>query len=82
MFPVALLALLIGTTLGVVWHQHTACSPDNCPICHLSHQAIEPAPSNARIAILIPTGSAPELPHRCLVLRAAPRQIPTRAPPA
>ena len=80
--PVALLALLMGTTIGVVWHHHATTSPDNCPICHLSHQAIEPAPANARVSILIPTGPAPELPPFRFILQGPARHVPARAPPA
>lgn len=81
-FPVALLALLIGTTLGVVWHHHASSSPDNCPICHLSHQAIEPALAGARVSVLIATGSAPEPQHLSFTATNSARHVPARAPPA
>ena len=46
--PIALLVLVMGTTLGGVWHRHAISSPDACPICHLSHQAIEPTLASTR----------------------------------
>ena len=80
--PVAVLALLIGTTLGEVWHRHVNTSAENCPICHLSHQAAEPAVATARAELLVPEGAGPE-PQRSsfLPLLDAPR-VPARAPPA
>jgi hypothetical protein len=81
-FPVAVLALLIGTTLGVAWHHHATSSPDTCPICHLSHQAIEPAPASARVAALMPTGPAPEPQHLSFTQALSARHLPPRAPPA
>lgn len=81
-FPIVLIALLVGTTVGVVWHQHATLSPDTCPICHLSHQAIEPAPATARVCTLIPAGSAPEPHHHRSVPSPMGRHVPARAPPA
>jgi hypothetical protein len=82
LLPVALLALLIGTTAGVIWHHHASSSSDNCPICHLNHQAIEPALASARVSILIATGPAPE-PKRLRFTEAnSTRHVPARAPPA
>jgi hypothetical protein len=80
--PIALLALILGTTFGVVWHHHANSSPDNCPICHLSHQVLEPAPASARISILIPAGAAPEVQNFDPVSIGARQQIAARAPPA
>jgi hypothetical protein len=81
-FPVALLALLIGTTLGGVWHHHASSSSDNCPICHLSHQAIEPALASARVSVLIATGRAPEPKRLSFTEAKSARHVPARAPPA
>ena len=81
-FPIVLIALLMATTLGVVWHQHATSSPDTCPICHLSHQAIEPAPARIRVCALIPTGSTPEPHHHRSTPGPIARYIPARAPPA
>jgi hypothetical protein len=80
--PIALLVLVIGTTLGGVWHRHAISSPDACPICHLSHQAIEPALASTRVYILVPTGPGPEPQHYSSVLNPAAGHIPARAPPA
>jgi hypothetical protein len=79
--PIAILALLIGTTLGEVWHHHVNTSPENCPICHLSHQAAEPAVATARVELLVPESEGPDpQPNTFVPLLAAPR-VPARAPP-
>src|ERR1700722_5600653 len=80
--PIALLALVIGTTLGGVWHRHAISSPDACPICHLNHQAIEPTPASTRVYILVPTGPAPESQHYSFIVSPAAAHVPARAPPA
>lgn len=79
--PIAILALVIGTTLGEVWHRHVNTSPENCPICHLSHQAPEPAVATVRAEILVPEGPALESPKIAWLPRLAVRQLPARAPP-
>lgn len=81
--PIAVLALVIGTTLGDVSHRHDAnTTSENCPICHLSHQAAEPAVASACTEILIPEGASPEpLDANSISCLIAPR-IPARAPPA
>lgn len=81
-FPIVLIALLIGTTVGVLWHQHATSSPDTCPICHFSHQAIEPALATARLSVLIATGPAPEPQHLRFTAANSARHVPARAPPA
>jgi hypothetical protein len=81
-FPIVLIALLIGTTVGVLWHQHATSSPDTCPICHFSHQAIEPALTTARLSVLIATGPAPEPQHLRFTAANSARHVPARAPPA
>lgn len=81
-FPIALLALVMGTTLGMVWHHHVNSSADTCPICHLSHQAIEPTVANVHIYALVPTGTGPEPQHIGFTPSSIPRHIPARAPPA
>lgn len=35
LIPIALLVLLIGSTLGAVWHHHANTSSDACVLCHL-----------------------------------------------
>lgn len=79
--PIAILALVIGTTLGEVWHRHVNTSPENCPICHLSHQAVEPAVASVRSATLVPDGDGPELLQVILVRGHVVRRVPARAPP-
>jgi hypothetical protein len=80
--PIALLVLVIGTTLGGVWHCHAISSPDACPICHLSHQAIEPPLASTRVYILVPTGRGPESQRDNFAPSPAIRRIPVRGPPA
>src|SRR5580698_4148295 len=80
--PIALLVLVIGTTLGGVWHCHAISSPDACPICHLSHQAIEPPLASTRVNILVPTGPGPESQRDNFAPSPAVRRIPVRGPPA
>jgi len=80
--PIALLALVIGTTFGEVWHRHINSSAETCPICHLSHQAIEPPVASAGAHILFPTGPGPEPQHYSFTPSPAARHIPARAPPA
>lgn len=81
-FPIALLALVIGTTFGMVWHDHAGSSPDTCPICHLNHQAIEPSVASIRVQALVPTGTDPEPQEISFVTSSSSRRIPARAPPA
>lgn len=80
--PIALLALVLGTTLGEVWHRHVNSSPETCPICHLSHQAVEPAVPSLRAEILVPEGPALEIQEVVSLSRLAVPQLPARAPPA
>ena len=56
-FPIALLALVLGTTLGEAWHHHANSLPDTCPICQLNHQAIEQPLASAHGYILVPHGA-------------------------
>ncbi len=70
--PIALLALVVGATLGGLWHHHANTPADTCPICHLSHQAIAPSPASIRVSIPAPRGFGPEperhdftIPARC-----------------
>lgn len=80
--PIAILALIIGTTLGEVWHRHVNTSPETCPICHLSHQAVEPAVASVCTEILIPDGPGLEPLESTSVPRLVAPQLPARAPPA
>src|ERR1700677_2696987 len=76
--PIALLVLVIGTTLGGVWHCHAISSPDACPICHLSHQAIEPPLASTRVYILVTTGPGPASHSNNCAASPAVRRIPVR----
>jgi hypothetical protein len=81
--PVALLALLlVGMTLGSVWHHHAGSADEsNCPICHLSHQPIDrPAPVDqapARALVEPTLDPVDPGPSPTLVVR----RVPARAPP-
>src|ERR1700679_3347245 len=79
---VALLALVIGaTTLGMVWHDHAISSPDTCPICHLSHQTIEPSVVSVRVYTPVATDTSPEPRHINFTSSSDLLRIPPRAPP-
>ncbi|MGB9030870.1 MAG: hypothetical protein WCC27_12185 [Acidobacteriaceae bacterium] len=81
--PIAVLALVIGTTLGDVCHHHDAnTTPENCPICHLSHQAVESALPSVRVEILISEGLALEPQEVSSISNLVAPQVPARAPPA
>jgi hypothetical protein len=80
--PLAILALVIGTTLGEVWHRHVDTSPETCPICHLSHQAVEPAVASVCAEILIPEGPGLEPLKTASLSRLVAPGLPARAPPA
>jgi hypothetical protein len=81
--PIAVLVLVVGTTLGDVCHHHDLnTTPENCPICHLSHQAVEPAVASVCTAILVPEGSGPEPLEANSLSRLSASRIPARAPPA
>jgi hypothetical protein len=77
--PVALLVLLLGSTLGAVWHHHADTSSDTCLLCHL---VIAPSVAGIRACVLVPKGAGPEPQYICFIARSAARQIPARAPPA
>lgn len=81
MIPAVLLVLVIGTTLGEVWHRHVNSSPETCPICHLSHQAVEPAVPSVRAEILVPEGPALEAQQIASQPRLVVPRLPARAPP-
>ena len=80
--PIALLALVVGATLGGIWHHHANAPADTCPICHLSHQTIAPPPANIRVGIPAPRGFGPEPERLDFTPRLAARRLPARAPPA
>ena len=77
--PLVLLVLLLGATLGAVWHHHANSASDTCSLCHL---VIAPTVAGIRAYALVPVGAGP-LPHYInFIAQAAPSQIPARAPPA
>ncbi|HXQ25485.1 MAG TPA: hypothetical protein VN822_03665 [Candidatus Acidoferrales bacterium] len=80
--PVALLALLlVGMTLGSVWHHHNGSSESTCPICHLNHQPIDrpvAADQAPTLALVAPT---PEPQDTGLAPAPVFRPLPARAPP-
>ncbi|MDW5265259.1 MULTISPECIES: hypothetical protein [Acidobacteriaceae] len=80
--PIALLALLMCTTLGMVWHHHVNTAPDNCPICHLSHLVVEPSVPAIHVSVLPSTGIGLEPLNIRFMVDSSPRNIPARAPPA
>jgi hypothetical protein len=82
--PIALLALVLGMTLGFAWHHHadSSSSTDNCPICHLSHQAIDTPTASVTLSAPAPTGPGPEPQYVVRPTSSAPRFIPARGPPA
>jgi len=79
--PIVLIALLLCTMVGEVGHHHANFSPSTCPICHVSHQAVEPPAASARTCVLIATGPGPELQAYRFTPSAATRHIAARAPP-
>jgi len=81
-FPIAILALVIGTTVGGVWHHHVNSSPDACPICHLIHQAIEPLLAGSCVNALVLIGTRPEPQYTSFTSTSDVRHIPPRAPPS
>jgi cation transporter-like permease len=79
MVPVVLLLLLLGATLGAVWHHHTNSVSDTCSLCHL---VIAPAVVGIRACLLIPMGARPIPQYINFITQAATLRIPARAPPA
>lgn len=79
--PIALLALLMCTTLGLVWHHHVNTAPDNCPMCHLSHLVIEPSVSGIHVSMLPRTNIRFDTLNLSFTPDSSPQDIPARAPP-
>jgi hypothetical protein len=79
---IAILAVVIGTTAGELWHRHVNCSPETCPICHLSHQVVELPVAAASAQILVPAGRQTEPPRPVFTARFVVSHLPVRAPPA
>jgi hypothetical protein len=79
--PIALIVLLLGAAVGEMGHHHANFSPSTCPICHVSHQAVEPSVTSARATILVPLGQGPEPERYRPTVRLAALHIAARAPP-
>ncbi|MEO6805396.1 MAG: hypothetical protein ABI286_09765 [Edaphobacter sp.] len=79
---IVLVALLLGTMVGEIGHHHANYSATTCPICHVSHQAIEPPVADARAMVLVPMGPGPEPQRYHFIPSPAARHIAARAPPA
>jgi hypothetical protein len=81
--PVVLLALLlVGMTLGSVWHHHAGSSDEsNCSICHLSHQPIDRPATVSETPALALVEPALELADPGVTPTLAVQRVPARAPP-
>jgi hypothetical protein len=79
---IAILAVVIGTTAGELWHRHVNCSPETCPICHLSHQAVELPVAAASAQTLVIAGQRTEPSRPAFPARFVVSHLPVRAPPA
>jgi hypothetical protein len=77
--PMVLLVLLLGATLGTVWHHHADSAADTCSLCHL---VIAPAVAGISACHLIPVGAGPVSHYLNFISQSVPPQIPARAPPA
>ena len=77
--PIALLVLVLGIALGMVWHQHVNSSSDNCQLCHLT---LAPSLAGIRACVLVPAGAGPAPHYISFIALSAPKQVPARAPPA
>jgi hypothetical protein len=79
--PIVLLAFVLGTMVGEIWHHHASFSSGACPICHVSHETIAPPVASDRATILVPSGPGPEPKRYRFTARLAASQIAARAPP-
>lgn len=77
--PIALLILVLGTTLGMVWHHHANTSPETCPLCHLT---IAPSVEGVRACVMVPVGTGPEVRYIAYIPGFASSRLPARAPPS
>ena len=80
--PLVLAALLIASTLGGIAHHHGNAPADNCPICHLNHQAVAATQTSIRVSVPIAAGPRPEPQEDNFPPSPAVRRIPVRGPPA
>jgi hypothetical protein len=83
LIPMAILALVITSTLGMAWHRHANfSSSDTCPICHLGHQAIASPTMGIDACTVNLTSTGPEPQYVSFVSSSVCQLIPVRAPPA
>jgi hypothetical protein len=80
--PMAILALVLGSTLGMVWHQHVDSASDTCPICHMSHQAVEASVADVHLRALVLTDDEFAPQPISFPPSFTPRLTPPRGPPA
>jgi len=74
--------LVAAMTLGGVGHRHLNSSDTNCPICHLTHQPIEPLLATDRSPALYPLGPRQEPEEYGCSPCPATGRVPARAPPS
>jgi hypothetical protein len=76
--PVVLIAFLVATTIGMVWHHHAGSTADKCTLCHLAIAPFAPGPGVRGIVLdeahLVP---GKDRFHSHLVAD----EMPARAPP-
>jgi hypothetical protein len=76
--PVVLMVLLLGMTVGILFHHHAGSSTDSCPLCHL---VIAPSLAGIGDYVLVPIGTGPGQQSIRLIAYTTTPQIPARAPP-
>lgn len=77
--PLVLIALLMATTMGMVWHHHDRNSADGCTLCHL---AIVPAVAGAGVCEPVVTAAEYAVRDDGFEPHFAADEMPARAPPA
>ena len=76
--PLALIVLVLATTMGMVWHHHDRYSADRCTLCHL---AIAPAVEQSASQGLATATPEHPVKQQGFVSRCAADEKPARAPP-
>lgn len=83
LIAIAIVAVMLATTAGMVWHTHVHTSEANCVICHLSHQPITNALSfSPTLPNFAAVGAQPEPEEAPAAQSPLIARVPTRAPPA
>ena len=77
--PVALIAVVMVTTLGMVCHHHGQCSAARCTLCHL---AIDSPADGIGDCGLVPHSQAPLAYRESLISHLSVFDLSSRAPPA